>query len=118
MKPIIVILLFFFVVSASLAQGKMKFGKQDSIKLNYCKCDSLYAAWKTKPDPKAEAPEYEGNGWNRLYNFQNNIGQCGYFSKFYFMYGLQFKYDDSGKLIKINKFYNGKLIGICDLKKK
>ena len=112
---------FFFVIlcfcTCALAAQPKRFNKQDSINLSFCKCDSLYAAWKVKPDPKAEAPEYNGNGWNRLNNFQGKTGQCGYFNKYYFMYGLHFIYDENDKLIKIKKFYNGKLIGLCDLKK-
>ena len=118
MRLILTLFLFVFVGSSIRAQAKLKFNKADSLKLSYCNCDSIYKTWPPKPGSKVDAPEYDGNGWNRLYNFQNKIGQCGYFNKFYFMYGLQFKYNDDGNLIKINKFYNGKLIGICDLKKK
>ena len=115
MKFMLSFFLFGFL-SVSVHSQSKKFNKQDSIKLGFCNCDSLYKSWPPKPGGNVEVPEYDGNGWNRLYNFQNNIGQCGYFNKFYFMYGLQLKYDDNGKLIKINKFYNGKLIGICGKK--
>jgi hypothetical protein len=113
--------LLFFIILASCtvqAQSKGKFTKADELKLSSCNCDSIYKAWPPKPGGKVEAPEFTGEGWNRLYNFQNKVGQCGYFSKFYFIYGLHFKYDLDGNLIKINKFFNGKLVGTCDLKKK
>jgi|ERR1051325_8838699 hypothetical protein len=111
-------ILFFGFLSVSVHSQVKKFNKQDSIKLSYCKCDSLYAAWKSKIDPKAEAPEYDGNGWNRILNFQGEIGQCGYFNKFYFLYGLRYKYDENGVLKEIQKYYNGKMVGKCELKKK
>ena len=115
MKPTITLLLLIVASFLARAQSK-KFSKQDSIKLNFCNCDSVYKKWPPKPKSAADIPDFEGNGWNKLYNFQNNVGQCGYFNKFYFIYGLQFKYDEAGKLIKINKFYNGKLTGICGKK--
>ena len=118
MKLLIILLLFAATGHLAGAQTKIKFTKADSLKLTFCNCDSIYKNWGPKPKPNSEIPEFEGKGWNRLYNFQNNIGQCGYFHKFYFAYGLQFKYDPNGQLIKINKFYNEKLIGVCDLKKK
>ena len=110
-------LFFSVIISGSLYAQAKKFNKQDSIKLVYCRCDSLYAGWKVKIDPKAEALEFDGNGWNRLLNFHGQIGQCGYFNKFYFFYGLHFIYDENDKLVKIKKYYNGKLVGLCDLKK-
>lgn len=116
MKLMLTTLLMAIAGSSVWAQSK-KFNKQDSIKLAFCKCDSLYAAWKIKPDPKAEPPEFDGNGWNRLNNFHGLTGQCGYFHSFYFIYGLHFIYDENDKLIKIKKYYNGKLIGLCDIKK-
>ena len=115
MKPIITLLLFFAVSFSVRAQSK-KFSKQDSIKLNYCLCDSLNKTFIGKTKPLKDEPDFEGNGWVTLFNFQGKMGQCGYFNKYYFMYGLQLKYDDNGKLIKTNKFYNGKLIGVCGKK--
>ena len=116
-RPVVFFLLFTVSLFAS-AQVKGKFSKADSLKLSYCNCDSIYKQWPPKPTSKADTPEYTGEGWNRLYNFQNKVGQCGFFSKYYFIYGLQFKYDPDGNLVKINKFYNGKLIGTCEGKKK
>lgn len=118
MKILIAIFPLFLACSSILAQGKQKFSGKDSLKLGYCNCDSLYKTWPPKPDSKVEVPEFGGNGWNRLYNFQNKVGQCGYFEKFYFLYGLRFKYDDNGNLSQIQKYHNGKLIGNCDTKKK
>lgn len=117
-KAILAILTLAFTFGLAAAQPKKKFSKQDTLKLNYCNCDSLYKAWPPKPGSKVEAPEYDGNGWNRLYNFQDKLAQCGYFEKFYFMYGLRFKYDDNGNLKQIQKYFNGKLIGNCEIKKK
>lgn len=107
-----------FAVGTVQAQIKKKFTKQDSLKLSFCNCDSIYKPWPPKPGGKVDAPEFDGNGWNRLYNFQNKIGQCGYFEKFYFLYGFRFKYDDNGNLTQIQKYQNGKLIGNCDTRKK
>ena len=116
MKLAITLLFLVGLSMSAYAQGK-KFSTLDSIKLTYCKCDSLYAAWKVKPDPKTEAAELDGSGWNRLTNFQGQVGQCGYFHKFYFLYGLHFIYDENNNLVKIKKYYNGKLVGLCELKK-
>lgn len=99
------------ITGAAMAQGKQKFSKQDSVKLGHCKCDSIFPAWKAKPDPKAEQPEFDGNGWHRVLNFKGKVGQCGYFHKFYFMYGLHFFYDENGNVTKIRKYFNGKVIG-------
>lgn len=118
MKSMVSFLVFVSACCFVQAQTKLKFYKADSLKLTTCNCDSIYKQWKPKPAANADVPEFDGNGWNKLYNFQNKIGQCGYFNKFYFMYGLHFKYDSDGNLIKINKFYNGKLIGVCEFKKK
>ena len=117
-KHIIPFLLLVFACGTIQAQSKKKFSKQDSLKLSFCNCDSLYKPWPPKPTPKSDGPEFEGSGWNRLYNFQDKIGQCGYFDKFYFIYGLRFKYDEKGTLTQIQKYHNGKLIGNCELKKK
>lgn len=116
-RHVVIFFLFAAFSERLIAQGKMKFTKQDSVKLNYCKCDSLNVAWKTKPNPKAEQPEFDGNGWHRILNFQGKVGQCGYFNKFYFLYGLHFMYDENGNIKKIKKYFNGKSVGICDLKK-
>ncbi len=118
MKSITLLFIIIFASFSVRAQTKGKFNRSDSLKLISCNCDSIYKAWPPKPGSKTDTPDFTGDGWNRLYNFQNKIGQCGYFSKFYFIYGLHFKYDPDGNLIKISKFYNGKLVGTCDLKKK
>lgn len=117
-KLIIVIFLLVFASGSTGAQSKKKFSRQDSLKLSFCHCDSIYKNWTPKPSSKVDAPEYEGNGWNRLYNFQDKLGQCGYFEKYYFIYGLRYKYDENGNLKQIQKYHNGKLIGNCEIKKK
>ena len=117
MKLAITILLSALCSSPILAQSKIKFNKNDSLKLSFCNCDSVYAKWPAKAGPKADAPEFNGNGWSIQYNFQKRIGQCGYFEKFYFNYGLHFKYDADGNLVKVLKFYKGKQIGLCEIKK-
>jgi antitoxin component YwqK of YwqJK toxin-antitoxin module len=115
MNQIIAALLLCLLASlfteASMAQGKQKFTKQDSVKLNYCICDSLFPAWKNKPNSQSDQPEFNGNGWYRTLNFKGKIAQCGYFSKFYFTYGLHFFYDENGNITKIRKYFNGKVIG-------
>lgn len=112
-----IMLLFIGFSGMLMAQGKIKFTKQDSVKLTYCRCDSLNALWKTKPNPRSEQPEFDGNGWHRILNFEGKVGQCGYFNKFYFLYGLHFTYDENGNITRIRKYFNGKIIGNCDLKK-
>ena|ERR1051326_174851 len=115
MKFLIPFFLFAFSCNYLFAQQK-KFSKQDSVKLNYCLCDSLNKTFIGKTKPNKDEPDFEGNGWNTLFNFQGKMAQCGYFNKFYFMYGFHFKYDENGKLTKIMKFYNGKMIGVCTVK--
>lgn len=117
MRKIIAILFFVFVTCSLQAQTKTKFTRQDSMKLNFCACDSLSKSFIEKSNSKDDAPDFDGNGWHKLLNFQKQIGQCGYFNKFYFMYGLHFIYDENGKLTKIKKFFNGKMIGLCEVKK-
>ena len=115
-----IFLLLFLALSASMVHGqaKKKFSKPDSLKLNYCNCDSLYKNFPAKPPSKVNAPEFDGNGWNKLYNFQNQIGQCGYFEKSYFLFGLRYIYDMDGKLTRIDKYFNGRKVGTCDIGKK
>ncbi|MFI5164000.1 MAG: hypothetical protein ACHQHP_02005, partial [Bacteroidia bacterium] len=93
------------------------FSTLDSTTLNFCNCDSLSNEWKIKSNSKNDGPEYDGNGWAKLYNFQNNMGECGFFQKYNFIYGLHYIYDENNKLVKIKKYFNGKLIGTCEVKK-
>jgi len=76
MKSIITFVLFVVVCGSVHAQSKIKFQKKDSLKLNFCNCDSIYKMWAPKSNSKSDAPEFTGNGWNRLYNFQNQIGNA------------------------------------------
>jgi len=110
-------LLFITISLSAWGQEKPKFQKADEAKLNYCNCDSIYKNWPPKSAKKNDGPEFDGNGWHMLYNFKNEVGQCGYFKNFNFIYGHQFRYDPNGKIIAINKFFNGKKIGTCELKK-
>lgn len=112
MKPLLV-LLFIFASLSAMGQKNKEFQITNSDRLDFCNCDSIYNKWPPKPDKKGDGPEYTGDGWNMLYNFKGNVAQCGYFKKFYVIYGLQFKYDPEGNLIDIKKFFNAKLIGSC-----
>ena len=72
--------------------------KLDSSLLKYCSCDSLKLSWGTK-----------------LYNIEKRIVYCGYLKNYKMTYGLHFVYSAEGKLTKIEKYYEGKVIGECKI---
>ena len=90
--------------------------KNDSLKLDYCNCDSIHKNWIPK-ESVFEAPLSDGNGWAKLFNLNNTISKCGYFTKLKLIYGLDYIYNKNGALIQILKYYNGKYIGDCEIKK-
>ena len=71
----------------------------DISKLKYCSCDSLKLSWGID-----------------FYNKDRQIAKCGYFNNYRMTYGLKFIYSDERKLIKIEKYYNGQVVGECKIK--
>ena len=71
----------------------------DSSKLNFCSCDSLKLSWGAS-----------------MYNLDKQIVYCGYFKNYKLTYGLHYIYSADKKLEKIEKYYNGQVIGECKIK--
>jgi hypothetical protein len=113
MKQLLVILFLSFTLNVigqtlpdstftdkSLAKAGLPFnGKPvthfDSLKLTYCRCDSL--------------PDW---GWS-LYDSAKRIHKCGHFVNGKLLCGLKFIYSDKGILVDIEKYYNGQKVGNC-----
>jgi hypothetical protein len=98
-----------------------KYSKEDSMRLNYCRCDSV------APDEIQKLRDYSGDfkgyflfsgsGRATLYNLNKQVAMCGILIDYKFVYGLKFVYDNEKKLSVIEKYFNQKHIGDCPLHK-
>lgn len=80
------------------------FTLKDSMRLNYCLCDSLYLT------PRDSV--FAGNGEAKLFTLKKRIAQCGLFDNYEMIYGLKFIYSTNKDTLKtIQKYFKGELIG-------
>jgi len=80
------------------------FTEQDSQRLDYCLCDSLYLI----PNDSL----FKGGGEAKLFTLKKRIAQCGLFMNYNLIYGLKFIYSANKDTLKtIQKYFRGNLIG-------
>lgn len=90
--------------------------KQDSLRLESCSCDSVIVTGQKKyRAPGNEYPEvkWTDEGYLRLYRKDKQLSKCGYLYEYKLIYGFVYRYDENNKLIKIEKYFNGKYTGDC-----
>jgi antitoxin component YwqK of YwqJK toxin-antitoxin module len=88
------------------------FNSEDSLVLESCSTDSLWI-WACQKYPGQVPKLFSGNGFARLYNLERQLAVSGYFKNYKLLYGYKFTYSSEKKLLKMEKLFNGVMIGEC-----
>lgn len=72
---------------------------------------------KADKNDEVNVGTFNGNGQHTMYNKDKQLSKVGFFENFKLMDGLNYKYDNNGILIVIEKYKSGRYIGDAPLPK-